>query len=108
MRCVIDIRAAIGRKGHQSRAVHRAMGGVTLKWLVPFAETVAGGTAIVVLLTRLAPRTLDSDNLQAALKSIRDAVADRLGADDNNPLIHWEYWQVESEKVGVNIEMRAT
>ena len=47
----------------------------------------------VVTLTRVGPRALDSDNLQGALKSIRDGIADRLKVNDNGPLVDWRYAQ---------------
>jgi hypothetical protein len=46
-----------------------------------------------VTLTRVAPRELDLDNLQGALKSVRDGVADALGVDDRTPLVTWVYQQ---------------
>ena len=47
----------------------------------------AGG--LVVLLTRVAPRSLDSDNLSRSLKACRDGVADALGIDDRDPRVTW-------------------
>lgn len=47
----------------------------------------------VVTLTRIAPRTLDGDNLQSAFKGLRDGVADRLGVDDKDPRVTWLYAQ---------------
>lgn len=46
-----------------------------------------------VLLTRIAPRELDSDNLQGAFKGIRDEVAKHIGIDDRSPRYAWEYHQ---------------
>ena len=46
-----------------------------------------------ILLTRIAPRRLDSDNLQSALKHVRDAVATWLGIDDGSDRLTWEYSQ---------------
>lgn len=46
-----------------------------------------------VILTRIAPRDLDSDNLQSAFKATRDGVADMLGVKDNDPRVTWEYTQ---------------
>lgn len=46
-----------------------------------------------VKLVRVSPRELDDDNLRAALKSVRDAVAIRLGVDDRSPLVAWDYGQ---------------
>lgn len=47
----------------------------------------------MVTLTRIAPRPLDGDNLQSALKALRDGVADWLGVDDRDPRVTWNYGQ---------------
>ncbi len=54
------------------------------RWFVP----------VVVKLTRVAPRALDSDNLQSSCKAARDGVADALGIDDGDDSIRWEYDQI--------------
>ena len=46
-----------------------------------------------VTLTRIAPRPLDGDNNQAAMKACRDGVADWLGVDDRDPRVTWAYGQ---------------
>ncbi len=46
-----------------------------------------------VRIVRIAPRPLDTDNLQGALKAIRDGVSDALGIDDAPGLLEWEYGQ---------------
>ena len=52
-----------------------------------------------IKLTRVAPRALDSDNLQGAFKNIRDYIANNLlpgqpiGRADNSPYLMWEYGQ---------------
>ena len=52
----------------------------------------------VVTLTRVAPRALDTDNLAAAFKSIRDEVAARLGYGDSpTDPIEWVYRQEKSK-----------
>ena len=48
---------------------------------------------LTVVLTRVAPRRLDGDNLQSGFKAVRDGVADWLGVDDGNGLIDWQYAQ---------------
>lgn len=53
-----------------------------VKWRTPRVP-------LVVLLTRVAPRALDSDNLPRALKACRDGVADALGVDDRDPMVTW-------------------
>ena len=49
--------------------------------------------AVSVTLTRIAPRELDSDNLQGGFKACRDGIADWLGTDDRDPRITWWYAQ---------------
>jgi hypothetical protein len=46
-----------------------------------------------VRLTRISSGTLDSDNLPASLKSVRDQIAALSGVDDADPRIKWEYAQ---------------
>ena len=45
------------------------------------------------MLTRIAPRQLDGDNLQSAFKATRDGVADWLGIDDGDKRLDWQYRQ---------------
>lgn len=49
--------------------------------------------ALTIGLLRIAPRKLDSDNLAAAFKGVRDGVADALGVDDGDERISWLYEQ---------------
>lgn len=60
-----------------------------------------------VTLTRVAPRALDGDNAQAALKNVRDGVADALGVDDRTPLVIWVYRQERGKprEYGVRVEV---
>jgi hypothetical protein len=46
-----------------------------------------------LVLTRIAPRALDGDNLQSAFKAVRDGVADWLGVDDGHKQLDWQYNQ---------------
>lgn len=63
-----------------------------------------GGALLVVRLTRVSPGTLDDDALPAALKHVRDGVADRLKVDDASPLVRWEYAQAKGE-AAVRVEV---
>src|SRR5262245_53907881 len=47
-----------------------------------------------VRLLRVGPKRLDSDNLGESFKAIRDAIAKRIGVDDGDERITWEYAQV--------------
>lgn len=58
-----------------------------------------------VRLVRLAARELDSDNLQGCFKAARDAVAQKLGVDDADPRITWEYAQERAKGFAVRIEV---
>jgi hypothetical protein len=62
----------------------------------------------VVLLTRVAPRTLDDDNNVGALKAVRDGVADWLGSDDRTDQIVWRYAQTRGtpKQYAVRIEIK--
>lgn len=59
---------------------------------------------VVVRLTRIGPRKLDSDNLQASCKSSRDGVADWLGIDDGDDRVTWLYAQ-ERGAYAVRVEV---
>ena len=60
-----------------------------------------GSTVVLplhVTLCRLSAGELDSDNLQGALKSIRDGLADALGLKDNDPRVTWDYSQFKVKR----------
>jgi hypothetical protein len=48
---------------------------------------------VEVMLTRIGPKLLDGDNLQGALKAVRDAVAEWLKVDDADTRVGWTYGQ---------------
>lgn len=49
---------------------------------------------VKVTLTRIAPRVMDTDNLAAGFKGIRDGVADFLRIDDGSDRVTWDYRQM--------------
>jgi len=54
----------------------------------------AGNKDCLVVLTRIAPRSLDDDNLPRSFKAIRDGIAEALGMDDNTKSkLKWQYAQ---------------
>lgn len=64
---------------------------------------------VVVRLVRIAPRSLDDDNLQGVFKAIRDGVADAYGIDDKDrSRIRFEYDQERGapRQYGVRIEVQ--
>lgn len=62
-----------------------------------------------VTLTRLSTAQMDGDGLQAALKHVRDGVADALGLDDADPRVIWAYQQEKAKRGnhGVRINLDA-
>jgi hypothetical protein len=46
-----------------------------------------------IKITRIAPRMMDGDNLQGAMKGVRDGIADRIGIDDGDNRLTWVYGQ---------------
>jgi hypothetical protein len=59
-----------------------------------------------VRVMRLAPASLDTDNLQGSAKHVRDAVAAWLGIDDRDPRVSWHVGQERSKTYGVRILVR--
>jgi hypothetical protein len=53
---------------------------------------------LVCTMTRVSAGTLDSDNLQSALKGVRDAVAKVLGVDDGGDAVEWRYRQDKAQR----------
>lgn len=59
-----------------------------------------------VTMTRLGPRRMDDDNLAAAMKAVRDGIADALGVDDGDPRIMWVPRQLTARsRRGVKVEI---
>ncbi|MCQ4165123.1 hypothetical protein [Tahibacter harae] len=71
------------------------------------AITARGGQPLEmplqVTLVRVGPRALDSDNLQGALKHVRDGIADAVGIDDRDSRYHWRYEQARGRPLAVRI-----
>lgn len=63
----------------------------------------------VVTLIRVAPRTLDGDNLQSGFKALRDGIAKRLGVDDADPRVEWKYGQQrgKAKEYAARVEIEA-
>lgn len=60
---------------------------------------------LVVLITRIGPRKLDSDNLAISAKHIRDGIADKLGVDDGDETkVRWEYAQDKGTDYAVRVD----
>lgn len=66
---------------------------------------VPDGPPWTVIITRIGPRKLDSDdNVNISAKHIRDGIADALGIDDGDERVKWIYAQ-ERGPYGVRIRV---
>lgn len=63
---------------------------------------------VIITLTRIAPRSLDGDNAQGAMKATRDAVAAWLGVDDADPRVRWDYAQRRGGAREYGVEVSVT
>jgi len=89
------------QRGHWSARARRAKGqreAARLMVLSAIRGATFSAGRFALTLTRIAPRHLDSDNLAAALKAVRDGVADALRLDDGDPRLTWEYAQAKGKK----------
>lgn len=91
----VKIESIANRREHWAARANRAKSHRTQAWAelrhADKAPRLLG--PVVVTLTRIAPRELDSDNLAIGFKSVRDGIADWLGVNDNDKRITWEYCQ---------------
>lgn len=65
---------------------------------------------LVVTITRIGPRPLDTDNLAYSAKAVRDGIADAFGIDDGDEsAVMWAYSQERGEHgVRVRVERRCS
>lgn len=78
------------RKVADRKKLHRQTARLILQ---QYARPMREDAQFLIRLTRIAPRTLDDDNLASGFKATRDGVADWLGIDDGSPRIVWQYSQ---------------
>jgi hypothetical protein len=67
------------------------------------------GVSYTITLTRIAPRSLDDDNLPRSFKAIRDGIADALGRDDRvGSGLEWKYAQEKGppKRYAIRIEIQ--
>jgi hypothetical protein len=60
---------------------------------------------LLVVMTRIAPRALDDDNLASALKHLRDGIADALGYDDRDPRVRYRCAQRRGAVGEIGVEI---
>ena len=74
-----------------------------------FGAHLTGEQHLDITLRRCSPsRGLDADNLQGALKAVRDGVADWLRIDDGSARISWIYEQARHDTWMVQIAVEVT
>lgn len=61
-----------------------------------------------VTITRIAPRSLDDDNLAGSAKHVRDGVADALGINDRDPRVAWRYAQARGLPKDYAVQIEVT
>lgn len=67
---------------------------------------VTAARRLRISLTRVAPKRVDSDNLQGLLKHVRDEVAAKLGVDDGSEALEWLYFQEsEGKRYAVRVQV---
>ena len=65
------------------------------------------GYPIIVTLTRLSSSALDDDNLQGALKSVRDGIADAFECDDSGrSRLRFVYMQEKCKRGAFGVKVR--
>jgi hypothetical protein len=89
-------------KEHRTAARHIAANAIADMWPTEMKRPNNVRRAIVTLM-RVGKKNLDSDNLLAALKAVRDGVADALGIDDGSDRVQWHYGQAISKTCGVRV-----
>lgn len=97
-------------KGRSRRTVDARLAvsrtfGPRLKMLAHFADAYHRNEALRIRFIRLGGRKMDKSNLPAAMKSVEDAMALMMGADDGDPRWHAEFDQETEGAVGVRIEI---
>jgi len=116
----VRIRSEANLSGHwrakaarvkSQRSLTRTMTSQKLRELGLRPANLLAGDGCLVVLTRIAPRSLDDDNLARSLKAIRDGVADAFKTDDGiKSKLKWGYTQEKGRPkqyaVRIQIERR--
>lgn len=92
------------REHHMARARRARLHRQSAHWAMEQLR-VRPAFPCTVTLTRIAPRELDGDNLQSALKAARDGVADWLGLDDRDARVTWNYGQRKGPAKQYSVEV---
>ena len=87
------------RDKREAQAVRSAWRAAGLSgWTVPLP--------VKVTLTRIGGKRMDGDNLQSALKAVRDQLAKLIGIDDGDARVRWRYRQKPGPTPAVTLTLR--
>ena len=112
MRILLAIRTESEANLHEHRMVKanrvRLQRSITRTTIVQHFGRGMAGAGYIITLTRIAPRSLDTDNLARSFKGIRDGIADALGIDDGSKRLTWNYAQEKGppKRYAVRIEIQ--
>ena len=91
------------RMAAASRAKSQRTGATTMCW-AKFGAPPA--PPLTITITRVAPAELDTDNLAASAKHVRDGVSDWLGINDKDKRLQWRYEQEKQGKGVYGVKIR--
>ena len=106
MSCVLPVKTVseLNMREHWAAKARRAKAQIqAVGW--GFAGRMPPKPPVAVRMTRIGKRILDTDNLEGALKHVRDGVAKWLMVDDGRPDIRWICRQEIGKEYGVRIEI---
>jgi hypothetical protein len=89
----IRIESTPNLREHWAARAKRSREQRTAIWYALKAAKVPYSFPCRITITRIAPRALDTDNLAAGCKAVRDGIADWLELLDNHPSLTWAYAQ---------------
>lgn len=101
--------AAKAKRAKELRSIAFVATHANVDWREPGLFVAVRKRGATITLTRLAPRALDSDNLAASFKAVRDGIADSLGINDGDERIEWRYAQRKGKprEFGVQVTIEA-
>jgi hypothetical protein len=98
------ITASMGARYAAAKKAKQQRGMTKLVLRSRFGEPPTPPATIVI--TRIGPRELDSDNAVGACKHCRDGVADWLGINDRSKLLTWQYEQSNGGRGVYGVKIR--
>jgi hypothetical protein len=104
----LRIESTLNKREHWSARAKRASKQRSDAHAMVWFERKSVSLPCAVHLTRVAPRSMDDDNLAGGFKSVRDGVADALGINDNDDRVTWAYAQARGKprQYAVRIEFQ--